>query len=354
MLSSIHRLRMAMRKGYRSIRSGPTFFPRPTIKKLSTCTISTLRHPSLNVTWYRRPEVATKVSRDGFFGGSPRSIASIGSLAGPTKQQLPRDACFHSQIRQFLLEFVSAEQAFALSFPLSDQYRRCSTNLSSSLVASNHSFHMEVSNTLNGGKPCVLFNALGVDPANIMTPIFDRLVEKQILSLFKAYGLDKYGFILCKVLHDVHVVETGENWRNSWVLADCRSKAWKTARIQSVFLASQDQHCYISEIGDALGYPVLPTMGGYGRRYSYIDATATKELARCTGGRLGRVKGLEYLASDTMMQMQESREHFEQFCSVGRKYGREYVFHSELNLSLDENTETQLQGSKHGMWPLQY
>jgi hypothetical protein len=90
------------------------------MKKLSPCTISTLHRPSLNVTWHKRGNVATKIFPEGFFGGGARSIAPIGSLAEPTKQQLPRDAYFDSQIRQFLLELVSDEQAFALSFPLSD------------------------------------------------------------------------------------------------------------------------------------------------------------------------------------------------------------------------------------------
>jgi hypothetical protein len=318
------------------------------------CTISKLSHPKLSVKENGRRVVNTEGCLDNLVGGSASNegpTASIIALTEPAEQQqLPRGKEFRSLIQQFLLDFNSAERPLALDHSLMDRRRQGPTNFPSSFMASKISFHMEISNTLEGVKPCVLFNALDV-PGNPMTPFFDRLVEKEIFPPFKAYRLDKYGFTLSKVTHDLRVQETGENWRNSWVLADCRSDAWKTRRIQSVFFAPQNQDCSLSDIGDALDYPVLPVtmdMTNYERRYIYLDATAARELARRNGGQLQPVIGLEYLASDTTMQMQESREHFERYRTVGLKHGREYIFHSESIPSPDEFPENTLLGPIHG------
>jgi hypothetical protein len=330
-----HRLSMAPKGDLRSIKAGLTFSTNCITNGLPTFMISTFSRPILNTQKSSIGSIiATKQGRNisnSSVASISRHITSLGDFAEAKRQCLPRDAGFDARVKQLHEEFNSAEQAFALNLSLKDRHGLSLPGHSSSFIASNFSFQMEILSTLESIKPCVLFHAMKAGSRQDTNPIFDRLVETELLPLYKAYGLDRHGFILSKVLHDLHIMETGENLRNCWVFADSRSEAWKRGAIQSVFFAPHDQHCLLSAAGDALGYPALPTITGYDRRYIYIDATATRELTQRTGARVEPVIGLEYLASDDRYQVQESREDFERYRKVGLKYGREYTFYSEPN-----------------------
>jgi hypothetical protein len=328
-----------MQGGICSIKPGITVSSLSVSTKLPLFTTRTLGNPIVSGGRYHAaPPYATTTPQNISVVSSAwisRCVETFSSLAEATEQQLSRDHGFQSHIREFCEESRSIEQAMALNLPQEDRLKLGPASQPQSFVVTRFSVQMELFTTLGGVKPCTLFYAPAINPGQDTKAMFDRLVQDAVLPGFQHHRFDRYGFALFKVPRNLYIEGTSENLRDYWVLADCRSKSWQTGITQSVFLAPYDQCCPISAIGDALGYPVLATTMGHDWRFMYIDKTATNELAEHTGNGVGPVSGIEYTATWTEYQMQESLEDFERYRKLGQCYGREYTFESEPNPSLE-------------------
>jgi hypothetical protein len=176
--------------------------------------------------------------------------------------------------------------------------------------------------TLAGNKPCVLIYIQANDDSQEPRLVFDKLIRSVLLPLFRKYRLNRYGYILHKIKHNVIVLGTGENFCGTWLFADTRSKGWEKTR--EVFLNSQERYHTVSAVGDALGYPVLYALLDFDTRYVYKDMTYAHELESITREKV-EVLGLDYRASSDPEQECAINEHFEDYRRIGAKYGREYV-----------------------------
>jgi hypothetical protein len=339
MISPLHRLPTTMQRCICSTKPGPTFSSRSVSTKLPLFTTRTLGNPIVSAGRYHTtPPYDTTTPQNISVVSSAsisRCVDTFSSLAEATEQQLSRDYVFQSHIRQFYEEFRSIEQSMALNLPLEDRLKLGPASQPRSFVATRFSVQMELLATFGGVKPCTLFYTPAINPGQDTKAMFDRLVQDAVLPGFRHHRFDRYGFALFNVPRNLYIEGTPGNLRDYWVLADCRSKNWLTGITQSIFLGPHDQCCSMSAIGNVLGYPVLATTMGHDWRFMYIDKTATNELAERTGNAVGPVSGIEYTATWTEFQMQESLEHFEGYCKLAQCYGREYTFQSEPNPSLE-------------------
>jgi hypothetical protein len=322
-----------MKRGLLSIKMGLTLPSRSVLTRPPAPTVPTLSKSMLSArnNYTTAITTATTIQDRPITSSASKSerIRIFDNAAKARRRQLSQDSKFECHVKQFLEGFGWAEQSIALNLSMEDRLRLGPPNQSPSFIATNCSFQMEVLATLAGIKPCTLFYTPGVDSGQNTKPIFDRLVRTGVLPAFRQYSFEGYGFDLFKIPHHLHIEETGEDWHSCWVLADCRSESWSLTK--SIFLAATDQRYHIPTVGCALGYPALSALLGYETRYIYIDMTATRELAERTGSDDGRVIGLNYIASAAKDQIQESREDFERYRQLGKKYGREYAFHYESN-----------------------
>jgi hypothetical protein len=341
----LHRLSKTMKRVFPSIKVGLTLPLGSAVTRLPSPTAPLFSRSVLIARKHYTTSIVTKTTSQTRPTSSSASLSTIvKAVDNPTiakQQQLPRDSEFECRVKQFLGDFTRVEQSIALNLPMEDRLRLGPPNQSSSFIATNYSFNMEILATLAGLKPCTLFHSPGRGSGQNTTPIFDRFVWTAVLPRFQQCNFDRYGFALFRVPHHIRIEETGEDWHNCWVLADCRSENW--GRAKSIFLAAQDQRYRMPTVGYALGYPVLSALWGYETRYIYVDMTATYELAERTRSNVRRVIGVEYYASPISHQMEESRENFERYRQLGQKYGREYVFQYETNPSPErEGTPTQV------------
>jgi hypothetical protein len=184
-------------------------------------------------------------------------------------------------------------------------------------AAANHRAQLEVLATLLGLKPCMMYHTAGTDPA----PVYDRLVTTALQPRFEEFRLDQYGFVLRKITHDIKI-ESQDDWRNTWVLADTRSPQWDL--VKRIFFTPSNEYHKSSATARALGYPVLEHLGGpLTTRYVYVDVVATRNLARVTGGQMSQVMGFDYWASDHPEQYEHSLQHFGMYQRRLAKFGVE-------------------------------
>jgi hypothetical protein len=77
-------------------------------------------------------------------------------------------------------------------------------------AAIRYSTHLEVLVTLEGIKPCVLFQA--DTRASDAKAVFDRQVKTHVLPWFQKYRLARFGFVLQQIKHDL-IIDGSDNWR---------------------------------------------------------------------------------------------------------------------------------------------
>ena len=202
-----------------------------------------------------------------------------------------------------------AEQQYFLNLPIAHQRILGLENKPQWAPLACFSTHFEIILALSNMKPSVLFWAeadSGTERADA-SPVFNDYVETVVQPLFKIFGLEKYGYILQKISHDV-IVNGRENWGGAWVLVDTRSAHWDVVR--HVYFNAEDAEHQIPITGEALGLPVLSGLPGYDMRYTITNTTATLELSELVDEEVAPVVAMDYRGSSDAMQIDWSRKHF--------------------------------------------
>jgi hypothetical protein len=238
-----------------------------------------------------------------------------------TGKQLARSDEFFRLISHFLGGecggYCEAERNFMLSLTQQDCKKLDVEGKPWWFAAANHRTYLDILATLIGLKPCALHHTAATDPA----PVFDRLVTTTLLPMFNELQLEQYGFVFRKVTHDIKL-DTHDDLRNAWVLADTRSSEWEL--VNDIFFTSNVRYHKSSATAKALGYPVFEQLRGpLTTRYMYLDVGATRNLAQITGAQVSPVIGFDYWASDHPEQGEHSRHHFELYQGTLAKYGVE-------------------------------
>jgi hypothetical protein len=220
-------------------------------------------------------------------------------------EQLPRDAEYDRMVTELLNEYLALEIDYLLIFSLEDWQRAGFRHKRPWIAATNLSSHCEITLTLGGAKPCTLFYAVLNDPK----PLYEKIVTTLLVPLLKKYSIKRYGFVLKKVTHAPQLDGTTENWQDTYVFADTRSKYWDLAN--GMFFTADGRRYTMTDISTALGMGVNGTPTYYSSYYAFADSTATQELAKKAGDEVARVLGSEYRAESDDAQEEYTKKHFE-------------------------------------------
>jgi hypothetical protein len=252
------------------------------------------------------------------------SEALIFGFTDLSNSQLPRNAEF--SIKKIFDDYRRNEHEHHLNLPDKDMRTLGLENAPYWAAAIRYSTHLEVLVTLEGIKPCVLFQA--DTRASDAKAVFDRQVKTHVLPWFQKYHLARFGFVLQQIKHDL-IIDGSDNWRGVWIFANTRSKEW--ALVKDVFFNPESPFQDGFAIGDALGLPILPVLPYYEARYTYVDITARNELKNMVGGNVGDVIAHDYVGSKVNVQEEEARAHFEKWREVAANHGVELELHIGVN-----------------------
>lgn len=70
-------------------------------------------------------------------------------------------------------------------------------------------------------KPCVLFSGFSHNPE-----IYGQVVRECLIPVMDRYKIERYGFVVEKIMHSMPTKTTPVNFQGSWVFADTRSIHW--------------------------------------------------------------------------------------------------------------------------------
>jgi hypothetical protein len=223
-------------------------------------------------------------------------------------------------------DYHNREQEFYSNLSDEDMRKFGLENRSFWAAAIRYSTCIEILATLEGIKPCVLFQT--DTKASDSRPVFDKHIKTYVSPWFEQHRLAQSGFVLQRINHDL-IIDGSDNWRGFWVFADTRSQNWTS--VKDVFFNPKVPFQDSRAVGDALGLPILPILPCWDARYTYVDLTTRKKLEKEVGEEVGDLIAHDYVGSKDKVQEEEARAHFEKWREVGAKHG------IELELRVGEN-----------------